>query len=46
MFAVTGFFESLFLSLNVIFQCEPMLYLLGILVLAFVVFAMKMIIRH
>lgn len=43
---ITDFFASLFGGLASMFEVEPMLYLFGILILAFIIFIIKMIIRH
>lgn len=43
---ITEFFASLFGGLALVFETAPMLYLLGILILAFVIFIIKMIYRR
>lgn len=43
---ILGFFSGLFDGLALIFQTTPMLYLFGILILAFIILGIKMIYRH
>lgn len=44
--AIIGFFSALFEGLSLIVAVSPILYLFGILVLAFIIFIFKMIFRH